>query len=186
MQDRPTCDELLAAVEAFLDAGAAPGAEAAMRFHARVAANAVRIVRRELALEDAHLDAELARLQDLLGPATAPATEKAGRLEATDDTRGQPATQVRQPTEAAAPSRATGELRTTIGKGLEFVSTSSTARSAAARRRLIVTATEALCERIRRGDADAPPFRDRVIDHVRATVRAKLEVTNPRWIGGAE
>lgn len=47
--------------------------------------------------------------------------------------------------------------------------------------------TGALVERIRAGDADSGPFRDDVIAHVRATVRAKLEVSNPGWLaGGAE
>src|SRR5262249_47257759 len=49
----------------------------------------------------------------------------------------------------------------------------------AALRAAIRVRTEALCERIRRGEADAGPFRDAVMAHVRATVRAKLAVANP-------
>jgi len=45
-------------------------------------------------------------------------------------------------------------------------------------------ANQALAERIRRGDADAGPFRDAVRAHVRATVREKLRVANPRLAGG--
>ncbi|KKK50539.1 hypothetical protein LCGC14_3124020, partial [marine sediment metagenome] len=51
MQDRPTYDELLAAVERFLSQEIVPNTEGARRFHARVAANVLGIVRRELALE---------------------------------------------------------------------------------------------------------------------------------------
>ena len=43
--------------------------------------------------------------------------------------------------------------------------------------------TEDLCERIRRGDADARPFRDAVLAHVRATVSEKLAVVNPKMLG---
>ncbi len=39
-----------------------------------------------------------------------------------------------------------------------------------------------LSERIREGDADAGEFRDLVLGHLRDTVHAKLEVSNPRWL----
>ena len=42
--------------------------------------------------------------------------------------------------------------------------------------------TAALAERIRRGDADAGPFRSAVRAHVRETVREKLRVANPRFV----
>jgi hypothetical protein len=42
--------------------------------------------------------------------------------------------------------------------------------------------TEALCERIRSGDADDGPFRAAVFEHVRTTVREKLAVTNPKLL----
>ena len=54
---------------------------------------------------------------------------------------------------------------------------------AAALRGFVRAQTERLCERIRRGDADAGPFRAAVLAHVRADVRRKLAVTNPRWLG---
>jgi hypothetical protein len=133
MQDRPTAAELLAAIEAFLGREILPHVEEARRFHARVALNALGIVRREIALEDAHLAADLAGLSSLLGPEEGPGEAVAG-----------PAT-----------------LRETV------------------RRR-----TEELCERIRRGEADRPPFRAAVMAHLRAAVRRKLEVTNPRWPTG--
>ncbi len=58
MQDRPTIDELLDAVEIFLRETAVDRLEGQPKFHARVAANAVSIVRRELALEAQMGDAE--------------------------------------------------------------------------------------------------------------------------------
>jgi hypothetical protein len=67
MQDRPTYDELLAAVEHFLDTEIVPNVPGARGFHARVAANAIRIVRRELGLEDEQLAAEWEGLDTLLG-----------------------------------------------------------------------------------------------------------------------
>lgn len=72
MQDRPTFDELLAAVEYFLDTEIVPNVSGARGFHGRVAANAIRIVRRELEREDEALAAEWAGLDTLLGPATPP------------------------------------------------------------------------------------------------------------------
>lgn len=72
MQDRPTFDELLAAVEYFLDTEIVPNVAGARGFHGRVAANAIRIVRRELDREDEALAAEWAGLDALLGPATPP------------------------------------------------------------------------------------------------------------------
>jgi len=46
--------------------------------------------------------------------------------------------------------------------------------------------TEALCERIRRGDADDGPFRDAVLSHVRATVREKLAIANPKLLASED
>ncbi len=73
MQDRPTYDELLAAVEQFLDAEIVPNVPGSRGFHARVAANAIRIVRRELANEEEQLAAEWSGLDAILGPAERPA-----------------------------------------------------------------------------------------------------------------
>lgn len=66
MQDRPTADELLAAVEHFLDELTAT-LDGSQSFHTRVAANAVRIVRRELEDEDSALATEWAGLDSILG-----------------------------------------------------------------------------------------------------------------------
>lgn len=67
MQDRPTAAELLEAVQVFLEADVVPALDGTRKFHARVAANVLAIVRRELTLEDPQLEAELRGLQGLLG-----------------------------------------------------------------------------------------------------------------------
>ncbi len=77
MQDRPTYDELLAAIEGFLDTEIVPNVPGSRGFHARVAANAIRIIRRELELEDEQLAAEWSGLDALVGPAERPATRAA-------------------------------------------------------------------------------------------------------------
>ena len=133
MQDRPTADELLAAIEGFLEHDILPTVDGATQFHARVALAALRIIRRELALEDTQLEAELAGLAAVLGLPGA--------------------------TEAGPPPEE--------------------------RRRLIVARTETLCDRIREGHADSGPLRAAVLAHIRATVRSKLEVSNPRWLAGS-
>jgi hypothetical protein len=128
MQDRPTYDELLAAIERFLDEEIVPNTPGGRAFHARVAANAIRTVRRELAAQDDVLAAAWGGLDALLG-----ATERpAGR---------------------------------------------------AALRKAIVERNAELCELIRGGDADAEPFAEQVREHLRNTVRDKLRVSNPRWLG---
>jgi len=131
MQDRPTYDELLVAVERFLRDEVMPNIGGARSFHARVAANVLAIVRRELAHQDEQLAADWAGLDALLGPLERPST--------------------RDPLREAIAAR-----------------------------------TAELCERIRSGDADAGPFRDAVVAHVRRTVRDKLVVSNPGWLGEDE
>lgn len=66
MQDRPTYDELLSAVEHFLG-DLVSSLDGSQSFHARVAANAVRLVRRELEHEDELLATEWSGLDTLLG-----------------------------------------------------------------------------------------------------------------------
>ncbi len=128
MQDRPTYDELLAAVERFLSQEIVPNTEGARRFHARVAANVLGIVRRELEREEEQLAAEWADLDGLL--------------------------------EAAKPPEGRAALR-----------------------QALVARTADLCERIRAGEADAGPFRESVVRQVRRTIRDKLLVSNPGWLG---
>ena len=71
MQDRPTALELLAAVRQFLEEQVVPALEGGRQFHARVAANVLAIVGRELQHGDAQLRAEWRRLTALLAPARA-------------------------------------------------------------------------------------------------------------------
>lgn len=79
MQDRPSYDELLAAIEHFLDTEIVPNVPGARGFHGRVAANAIRILRRELALEDEQLEAEWTGLNRVLGEAARPESRAALR-----------------------------------------------------------------------------------------------------------
>jgi len=130
VQDRPTARELLAAVREFLETDVVAELEGVKRFHARVAANVLAIVEREIASEEQSLLAEWARLVGLLGCAGVP------------------------------PPR-TDELRGAV-RGL----------------------TETLVQRIREGEADREPFGRVVREHVRETVREKLRVANPRYLGG--
>ncbi len=74
MQDRPTVHELLDAVARFLDEEIVPATDGRRQFLARVAANAVRLVDRELGAEEQSLHAEWQRLDSILGPAELPAT----------------------------------------------------------------------------------------------------------------
>lgn len=127
MQDRPTVSEFLKAVTQLLDEELVPTLSGSRQFYARVAANVLRIVMRELEHEEECLAAEWERLGALLPP-------------------------VERPTPRT-------ELRAAIGRR-----------------------TEELCQRIRRGDADAGPYRDQVLAHIRETVREKLLVSNPGWL----
>lgn len=67
MAEQPTVDEILATVAGFLRDTAVPQLPGHAGFHARVAANAVELVRRELAMRPSLDDEERARLQALLG-----------------------------------------------------------------------------------------------------------------------
>jgi hypothetical protein len=67
VNDRPTGPELLRAVERFLEQEVVPRLEGPRRYHARVAANLVAMVAREIETEEAHLQSEWERLGSLLG-----------------------------------------------------------------------------------------------------------------------
>ena len=127
MQDRPTARELLEAVRLFLEDDVVPALDGPARFHARVAANVLAIVGRELEGEEATLVAEWTRLATLLGR------------------------------QSATPPERLVALRTAVGE-----------------------LTEELCARIRRGDADASPFRAAARAAVTTSVAEKLAVANPR------
>jgi len=68
MQDRPTALELLAAVREFITRQVVPALEGGRQFHARVAANVLAIVERELHDGDEQLRAEWMRLRPLCAP----------------------------------------------------------------------------------------------------------------------
>lgn len=67
MQDRPDVIELLEAVAAFLREQVVPATEGRVAFHARVAANTLDIVRREVQLGPQAQAREATRLHELLG-----------------------------------------------------------------------------------------------------------------------
>jgi hypothetical protein len=79
VQDRPDARELLEAVRAFLEEEVVPALDGTRQFHARVAANVLAIVGRELAHGDGALRAERRRLMILLAvPPTAEPETSAG------------------------------------------------------------------------------------------------------------
>ncbi len=67
MQDKPGPDDLLSAVAGYLREQAIPQLQGQAAFHARVAANVIDIVRRQLSLAPAAETAEAERLRALLG-----------------------------------------------------------------------------------------------------------------------
>jgi hypothetical protein len=67
MQDRPTSVELLEAAADFVDREIVPVIEGARQFQARVVANVMRIVAREIQLEDPAARLEVKALARLLG-----------------------------------------------------------------------------------------------------------------------
>ena len=67
MQDQPTPSEVIGAVALFLKNVVATETTGATSFQARVAANALEMMKRELDLAPAEDDAELARLRKLIG-----------------------------------------------------------------------------------------------------------------------
>jgi hypothetical protein len=115
LHDRPTASELVHAVREYLEKDVMPATEGRIAFHARVAANVLGMVERELELGAAQDAAEHARLVQLLG-----------------------------------------------------------------RQGTIHELTTLLADDIRRGAMDARW--PETVDHVRATVRAKLEVANPKYL----
>jgi hypothetical protein len=65
LHDRPTLAELVEAVREWVDDDVRSGTEGRLSFHARVAANALRMVEREIALEPGLTHAHVARLGEL-------------------------------------------------------------------------------------------------------------------------
>jgi len=69
VNDEPRAEELLRAVELFLEREVVGRLEGVPRFHARVAANVVAMVAREIETQDEHLRGEWERLGELLADA---------------------------------------------------------------------------------------------------------------------
>jgi hypothetical protein len=67
MQDRPTSIELLEAAADFVDREIVPVIEGQRQFQARVVANVMRIVAREIRMEDPQIRSEVRALSALLG-----------------------------------------------------------------------------------------------------------------------
>ena len=67
MQDRPTSVELLEAAADFVDSELVPAIQGARQFQARVVANVMRIVAREIKMEDSLVRSEVKALALLLG-----------------------------------------------------------------------------------------------------------------------
>lgn len=67
MQDQPSLAELVCAAREFLSEHALPKLSGHTAFHARVAANVLRIVERQLVSGEEHESAEVDRLEALLG-----------------------------------------------------------------------------------------------------------------------
>lgn len=76
MNDRPSARELLDAVENFLKQDLIPSLEGHLRYQARVAANVVAIVAREIETEEAQLQAEWQGLRRLLAESMDPPLER--------------------------------------------------------------------------------------------------------------
>jgi hypothetical protein len=67
MQDRPTAIELLEAAAEFVEREIVPATEGRRQFQSRVVANVLKIVAREIAMEEPQLRAEVAALCELMG-----------------------------------------------------------------------------------------------------------------------
>ena len=67
MNDAPHAEDLLRAVERFLEGEVVPALDGVARFHARVAANVVAMVAREIETDATHVRGEWERLAALLG-----------------------------------------------------------------------------------------------------------------------
>ncbi len=78
MNDRPSAEELLRAVHRFLNDDVVPALSGPARYHARVAANVVAIVAREIETEESHLRGEWQRLGRLLSLDGEPPADRVG------------------------------------------------------------------------------------------------------------
>jgi hypothetical protein len=107
MQDRPDARELLEAVRGFLEEQVVPALDGTRQFHARVAANVLAIVGRELADGERALRGEWRRLVELLGVNAAdPPVDGAALLAAVRALNDQLAMRIRAGAADADPWRA--------------------------------------------------------------------------------
>jgi hypothetical protein len=79
MQDRPTLHELLQAVERFLEEEIVPNSRGRQQFLARVSANTIRMVDREIEHREEHFTREWQGLDALLGAEPMPGAGPARR-----------------------------------------------------------------------------------------------------------
>jgi Domain of unknown function (DUF6285) len=120
MQDRPTAAELLEAVREFLEQDVMASVEGRVRFHTRVAVNALGMLERELRLGPELDEAERARLAGLLGhdaDLSALTTELVGRIRdgSLDDRRDDVIAAVRESVRAKLQVSNPGYLGRTVG-----------------------------------------------------------------------
>jgi hypothetical protein len=120
MNDQPTAEVLLRAVERFLEQEVVPALQGPARFHARVAANVVAMVAREVETDEAHLTAEWEGLGHILGD---PAPRPPGRAALREGVRLRNAAlveRIRAGDADAGPFRAEvlGHLRRTVEQKL--------------------------------------------------------------------
>ena len=132
MQDRPTVAELLDAVRAFLADEIVPALDGRHRFHARVAANVLAIVGRELAGCEETLGAEWRRLAALLGhEAAVPPAGRAALAEGVCARTAELAERIRRGEAEAGPFAAAvrAHVRETVREKLRVANPEYLARS---------------------------------------------------------
>ena len=95
MQDRPSAHELLDVVQTFLDEEIVPATKGRKQFLARVAANCVRMVDRELGVETKQFERAWRGLDELFG-AEAPPVDRIERSFAVTERLGQLCERIRQ------------------------------------------------------------------------------------------
>jgi hypothetical protein len=121
VNDRPTAEELLRAVERFLERDVVPRLEGVPQYHARVAANVVALVAREIETADAHERGEWQRLGAWLGSDDPCPDERGERRAALTARNEELARRIRAGEADAGPRRAEllAHLRRTVADKLE-------------------------------------------------------------------
>jgi Domain of unknown function (DUF6285) len=121
VNDRPAAEELLRAVERFLEREVVPRLEGVPKFHARVAANVVAMVAREIETVDGHERGEWLRLAALLGDDAEAPAEREARRAALVERNEELVRRIRAGEADAGPWRAQllAHLRRTVAEKLE-------------------------------------------------------------------